>query len=289
VADEHAAIGDVLRALAPDWRLVGRLAGGRQSGAWHVQGSDGTAGALKIATSSDWAGRLHAAARSVATVRAAGYPTPAWLEVGTTDAGVGYVVQEFCSGHPVQDVDVDTAAAVLAVIEAQAGLDPDPGRCWSDFLAEQVGDGYAELRSAAAVAGADGRLLGVCDRLVASSDRVVWPRTDMVHGDLRPANLLLDDGAARGVVDIEAIGSGPRTFDHATLLSHGRIAPAAVERIVAAGVAASDAHVLRACVAFVFLDLVRFSGRHPDESGAERVDRVRVLGERAETVERLTR
>ncbi|MFJ3382682.1 MULTISPECIES: phosphotransferase [unclassified Curtobacterium] len=287
---DRAAAERVLQQVhgsAPGWRLGSPLRGGLQSGAWTVRHDDGRAAVLKVTADAEWGRRVTAAAAAVAAARRAGYPTPAWSAVGTTSAGATYVLQDRCPGRTIELVDDRAAAAVVDVVESQAGLDPDPGRSWTDFVREQLGDGRDRLRSGARQHGADRRLLDVCDRLADGADRVVWPRTDMVHGDLRPANLLFQDGVVRGVVDIEAIGSDTRAVDFATLLSHGPIKPRALARIVDAGSRAADPVVLRACVALVLLDLVRFTGERLGLSSRDRADRVRALTERAETVERL--
>ncbi|TCK61282.1 aminoglycoside phosphotransferase family protein [Curtobacterium sp. PhB136] len=291
MTSDRAAAEQVLHEVhgrAPGWRLGSPFRGGLQSGAWSVRHDDGRTAVLKLTADAGWARQVTAAAGPVAAVRRAGYPTPAWSEVGTTTTGTAYVLQEFCPGRTIELVDERTAAAIVDVVESQAGLDPDPGRSWTDFALEQLGDGWERLRSTAREQGADRRLLEVCDRLADGAGSVAWPRTDMVHGDLRPANLLFQDGVVRGVVDIEAIGSGTRVFDFATLLSHARITPAAVERIVTAGARAAEPVVLRACVAVVLLDLVRFTGERLGPTPRDRGSQIRALTERAETIERLT-
>lgn len=81
----------------------------------------------------------------------------------------------------------------------------------------------------------------------------------MVHGDFRHSNVLFDRGTVSGVIDIEAIGSGPRVNDYATLLDHTDIEPDALELLVDAAVEAAGPDALRACFALVTMDLARFS------------------------------
>lgn len=285
-----AAVRDALAASEDhtDWRIVGPLAGGRQSGAWLVEDPRGDRAVVKLATSPDWAARLPTAARSVARVRAAGYPTPSWSTVGSTPSGAGFVIQEFRHGRSVEVVDERVAAALLDVIASQAGLDPEPARCWSDFVAEQVGAGLDRPVDGAR---ADPGLLDVCLTLAASAppDAEQWPRHDMVHGDLRPANVLFLGDAVSAVVDIEAVGSGTRAFDHATLLTHQDISPGGVRLIVDAGLDAAGADVFRACCAFAFLDLARFSAQAGRGADHQRAALVRELTSRAVAVEQLTR
>lgn len=282
----EAALRDASAVTGRRWHLAARLDGGRQTGAWLVRAEDGTAAVLKTTADAQWAARVVAARRAVEVARRAGYPTPAWLAAGTTRAGIGYQVQEWCPGHTSDDVDTATAEALIAVVESQAGVDPSPEHCWTDFLREQIGTGRERLR---AESGAPRPMLDVCDRLVRDADRATWPRSDMVHGDFRPANVLFDGGSVSGVVDVEAIGSGPRAFDLATLLSHDRVDQDALVRIVAAGTDAAEPVVFRACVAVVFLDLLRFSRRDEHSTADGRARQRRLLTERAEWIELLTR
>ncbi|WP_286344162.1 aminoglycoside phosphotransferase family protein [Frondihabitans sucicola] len=271
------------------WALGERLDGGSQSGAWDLTSADGSQGVLKVATTTDWSRQVIRAVPVVAAVRRAGYPTPAWLASGTTVSGTGYQVQQRVPGASIDSIDLNRAHALIDVLEQQQGLDPDPDRCWSDFLIAERTAGKHSLRVAAQATGHDGRrLLGLCERLTRDADRIDWPRTDLVHGDFRPANVLFDRGLISGVIDIEAIGSGPRAFDYATLLSHLSIESDALALLVAAGCASSRPAVLRACVGHVFLDLVRFMSRNPEIGARERAERARALGDRAEIIDGLT-
>ena len=279
------------------WRLVGPLAGGSQSGAWSLASAEGEPAVLKVATTSDWARQVLRAERAVTRVRSAGYPTPAWLACGTTSDGGGYAVQERVPGGTGEAVDLRSAAALVEILETQAGLDPDPERCWSDHLTGLLRDGVDPATDVVATTGAGGeRLARTCARIVSDGAGVRFPRTDMVHGDFRPANVLFDGDRVSGVVDIEAIGSGSRAFDYATLLTVGQIDPVALELLVQAGADVAGAAALRTCLALACLDLARFrlarstaDVRAPDERTpdghldelADRLDEVdRMLGVR---------
>lgn len=76
------------------------------------------------------------AARSVSLIRSRGYPTPAWLAVGVSRAGYGYEIQELVPGSTRTQLTVGVAASLIEVLELQAGLDPDPDRSWSVYLAD---------------------------------------------------------------------------------------------------------------------------------------------------------
>jgi aminoglycoside phosphotransferase (APT) family kinase protein len=107
---------------------------------------------------------------------------------------------------------------------------------WNDFVVDQLTRNMDSLCSAASTAGPNGLdLVDVCRRLAGDLDARHSPHSDMVHGDIRLGNVLLVNRAVTGVVDVEAITSGTRAFDFATLLSYGPIDVGAVELLVTAG------------------------------------------------------
>ncbi|WP_248704801.1 phosphotransferase family protein [Curtobacterium sp. MWU13-2055] len=270
------------------WVIAGRPDGGEQGGAWYVEGVDGRTAVLKISDPS-WAEQMLLAEEAVGMVRRAGYPTPAWIRCGRTADGIGYQLQERVPGARLTSVDVGGARALISTIDLQAGLNPAPGRNWNDFVVDQLTRDMGNLCSASATAGASGMaLVEMCRRLADDVDARDWPCSDMVHGDFRPANVLLMNGEVTGVVDVEAIGSGTRAFDFATLLSYGPIDGDAVELIVNAGSLAGGEQALRACVALVFLDLVRFAAARPDATPETTAFEGARLVERAAMVEALT-
>ncbi|MGW2471508.1 aminoglycoside phosphotransferase family protein [Streptomyces sp. NPDC001665] len=249
------------------FRLLRRFDDGVQSGAWLLGGTEGQRAVLKWTLSPSWAGQIERAAGAVAKVRGAGYPTPEWIAVGTSTGGFGYQVQAFVPGHSPHRVGAEEARLLIRLLETHTGLDPDPRRDWSRFVREQLSDG---LRQQAAATGPAGReVTGVCARLLAAHGPVALPTGDLVHGDFRPGNILLDAGRVSGVVDIEALGSGTRAFDYATLLSAEGLTPDAVRMLVAAGEQVAGPGVLAHCFAQVSLDLTVFVHRHRLERGIQ--------------------
>lgn len=274
------------------WRLSGRLVGGAQSGAWRLESDQGMSAVLKLAESAGWTSQVLRAEEAVARIRVAGYPTPAWTSVGQTTTGLAYQIQEVVDGEVLDVIGVGEARELIRVLELQRDLDPDPGRCWSDFLAEEVTSGLPDLRAGAAAAGDAGRdLVTACDRLLDPVEgEIRWPRADMVHGDFRMANVLFRRGSVVGVIDIEALGSGTRVFDYATLLDHSRIDAEAFELLVQAAVEIAGAGVLRACFARVALDLARFMATAAPPGTDEQLEaRIEELGCRVDELDRLLR
>ncbi|MFB7414836.1 phosphotransferase [Streptomyces sp. NPDC056121] len=112
------------------------------------------------------------------------------------------------------------AKLLIDVLEMHAGLDPGPQRCWSQIVTARMADQAAELRQQTTETGPTGRdLAKACERLLAARGPVTLPTGDLVHGDFRPGNILFHNAHVSGVIDIEALGSGTRVFDYATLLS----------------------------------------------------------------------
>lgn len=292
---EHSAVLAVQDANARGgvaWQLSGRLVGGAQSGAWRLESDQGTSAVLKLAETVGWTSQILRAEGAVARIRAAGYPTPAWTSLGETATGIGYQIQEIVDGEALDVIGVAEARELIRVLELQRDLDPDPGRCWSDFLAEEVTSGLSDLQAGAAAAGDAGRdLVTACDQLLDPVEgEIRWPRADMVHGDFRMANVLFRRGSVVGVVDIEAIGSGTRVFDYATLLDHSRIDTTALELLFQTAVGIAGADVLRACFARVALDLARFMGTAVPPGKEEQLGtRIEELTRRVDELDRLSR
>lgn len=280
--DTRAAQGvldEVNLAHGTRLRLLRRFDDGVQSGAWLLRGEDGRRAVLKWSPSRSWAGQILRAADAVAKVRSAGYPTPEWIAVGTGEGGFGYQVQAFVPGRSPDRVGAEEARLLIGLLETHTGLDPDPRRDWSRFVREQLSGHPDGLRQQAAATGAAGReMAAVCTRLLAAHGAVALPTGDLVHGDFRPGNILLDAGRVSGVVDVEAIGSGTRAFDYATLLSAEGLSPEAVRMLCAAGERAAGPGVLAYCFAQVALDLTVFVHRHRLERG---IRNLRTLTDRA--------
>jgi len=272
----QAILAEANRAHRADFRLNGRLAGGYQSGSWHVVDGAGRRAVLKWSPDRAWSAQVLQAAGVVAKLRAVGYPTPAWLAVGISDGGLPYQIQQFVAGQSPDRVTAGIAAVLIELVESHAGLDPDPGRCWSRYVTARM----AELPREVCAIGPAGRdLLDACERLLAGHGPVTLPTEDLVHGDFRPANILLDAGRVAGVVDIEALGSGTRVFDYATLLSADGVELGAQQLIIAAGERVAGPRPLAYCLAEVVLDLAVFVHRRALPQGIASLERLRQLVE----------
>ena len=155
---------------SPDrWAVDARMPGGMQSGAWRVRDGSGTDGVLK------WIGvDATDAAGVIEHVRSCGYPTPRWLDHGTTDDGRSWCVMERVDGEPMGNMDVAGAHRFVELVALQRTITPPTERAWP----------------------ATGRT------------------DEMVHSDLSVANVLLaPDGSVAGVIDAEETARGCAALD----------------------------------------------------------------------------
>jgi hypothetical protein len=172
----------VLAAVGESWRLGEQLAGGLQGGAWRVHDGDVTA-VLKVHDPASDVPRNPDCATVVEHLRASGYPTPAWLASGVTDAGFGWSIQELAVGEHVMRFDAPSAARVIALAELQRSITPPTAYSWSDFVLAKTG---LEME---------------------------LPDDETVHCDFNVANILVLDGRVSAVVDIDAAGRGCAAYD----------------------------------------------------------------------------
>lgn len=281
-------VAEVNQAHGTSFQLEGRLAGGFQSGAYRLRSPAGPA-VLKWSPDSSWADQVARAARSVSRVRSRGYPTPRWLAVGVSRGGYGYQIQDLVSGGTRERLTVDVAASLIEVLELQAGLDPDPDRSWSGYVADWYVRQWAGTTATVAAMGSGGRsLVEASNALLARFDAPSSPAQDLVHGDFRLGNVLFDGEQVSGVVDIEALGSGSRALDYATLLDHGEADEDAVQLLVVAGVEAAGPAAIAHCLVHVLLDLVMFMSRRiPPIDVAHRNQRVHELAARMALIDRM--
>ena len=284
-----AVLDEVNAALGGTSQLVRPLQGGFQAGAWLIQDQAGQLAVLKWTPDRGWAEQIQRASRAVAVVRRCGYPTPAWHAAGVTGTGSGYQVQEYAPGRPREHLTEQTARRAVDLLELQRDLDPDPGRSWSAYVSSKFRDEWTSTISEVSATGAAGAdLVERAVRLLSRYEVPVFPNADMVHGDFRLGNILFDGETVSGVIDIEALGSGTRAFDYATLLDHDLADDTAVEILVAAGSEVAGPAVLAYCLVHVVLDLALFMHRSQLPAVTRQTERrTAALSARVELVSRL--
>jgi aminoglycoside phosphotransferase (APT) family kinase protein len=265
--DASTAVGvlaEANRAHGLRFCLLDGLGGGFQSGTWLLGGPGGSPGdaptaVLKWAPRRESSERILRAATAVRKVRAAGYRTPAWLAAGVSGDGFPYHVQRFVPGGSAPALTADIAGRLVPLLESQRGLDADPGHRWSRYVQDQLAGGGDGARRALAASGARAReFVAALDALVTASGGAELPADDLVHGDFRLGNVLFSPERAPTAVDVEALGSGTRAYDYATLLTEDTVDPAGWEVIRTAGERVAGLAVLARCFALVAFELVDF-------------------------------
>lgn len=196
---------------SPDAWIVGeRMAGGMQAGAYLVHDERSRTAVLKWidVDATD-------AAAVVEHVRSCGYPTPRWLDHGTTDDGLSWCVMERVEGTPMGNMDVAGAHRFVELVALQRTITPPTERAW------------------AATGRAD----------------------EMVHSDLSVANVLLrPDGTVAGVIDAEESARGCAALDLLAPMANAivwRSDPAAVEVVQRYLLDSYDDHEITACADIV--------------------------------------
>lgn len=240
-------------------------------GAWLLTDPSGRRAVLKAND-----GMAHRIARMpgiVDRIRTAGYPTPAWLVAGVTNDGGAYHIVDFVPGEPMshRPLTAKIAAQLIAVIEAQVGLDPDRRQDWSrGITAQAFEEGAADPRTGLRKMGRPGvELIEHFDTVLAPYNGIELPRGDLVHGDFNTCNVLAHNGKISGIVDMDACGSGTRAVDYGWLLREAYVRnadPDAIATIRQAGEAVAGPGVLAICAAATAFDGTDFKRVHqPDD------------------------
>lgn len=258
-AEAEDALDRLNREWRGTWRLVGRLGGGRKTGAWIVEDADGARAVLKWHASATDRRHVDDMAGLVARARDGGWPTPAWFAWGLDGRRRPCVVTELIEGAVVERMDEGVLDALLDVVERQRGLAGSAGVDWAAYALRSVfedGSGWrAVLRRRSPAALEAGEAIA---RRVAPYRGVRLPDTDLVHMDLGLHNVLFRMGEVAAVVDLEGLGRGAVAIDLATLLFSAHGAGAAAEpvlaRLVAHAVDRDGVPVLAVCLASALFD-----------------------------------
>lgn len=261
--DPTAVLGLINALHGTEFELVGRLAGGRQGGAWRVSVPAGVDAVLKWSENGSLRSRRSQVPGMVGDLRRRGYPTPAWLVSGVTEQGLSYVVSELVDGDAGSWSSIPLRE-VLAAIELQAGLGEPATETWSTYVEWVLSSDDGPLGDLRAMGRPGQGLVDHYQRVLAPFRDSRLPNEDLVHGDFGTANLLVRDGRLVAIVDIEAIGPGTRVVDYAWLLreAYSEHAPDADKALVQrAGQNIAGRGVLAKCAAATALDIVAFEHR----------------------------
>ena len=163
-------------------------------------------------------------------------PIPGLLERGTIGA-YSYLLYEFVDGAWPARVDDSLAAQMLATIDLQRDAAPRANPDWPDAVASMITDGDPSLdlhprRLRDRPVGED--ILDLARAALDACDPGNLRRTDVVHGDFAPENLLVRDGRINAVVDWEQSRTGDVGFDLAGMIYDIEIGSKAGPEVLAA-------------------------------------------------------
>lgn len=211
-----AMVETVNAELRAAWQLEKRLPGGLNTGAYLVAQPNGDRAVLKWRT--DDPERMLAAAPIVAAARARGWPTPAWLAVGTAPSGEAWVLQQFVAGAPPTRLDGRLASLMVEVFDSQAGVGDLAGSGWSDWAWGVVFEDWHRLRAKVSDSFPRGReVVAAVDAIAASCPPEPLGGADLVHGNFNITNTVLA-GDHLWMIDVETVGGGTRAYDVAEAL-----------------------------------------------------------------------
>lgn len=222
-------LDDVANVVGAEVTVLGRLPGGLDVGAVRVQLA-GEANAVLKAWPRARASQLDESLRTqriVGHMRGRGYPTPAWLGVGSTATRVWHLI-EFVDAAPAAELTPSLVEQLMEINELQAGQACEPYDHWAYSWRLATGQEFGQdlapglSRAVAGLSRYSPAVSALIERLRLMCADVPPPREapDMVHADFKPDNVLVRDGAVVAVVDIGNAGSGTRATDLTTLQWH---------------------------------------------------------------------
>lgn len=245
VATAQAILDQVNEETAAAWRLDSRFASGVREGAWRVQDRSTVAvlkwhdlprsGSTPVAVFTSSAPYNPDAPVIVDYLRAAGYPTPAWLAAGTTADGVAWSIQEFVDGEPLGELDAASAEVFIDLVRLQRTLRLPTTMSWNPYVRAHVFGTHPSHRPLIAAGGDVRKVLAEALAIAAPHESTTLIDTEMVHCDLNVSNLLMRNGRLVAVVDIDGTGRGCAVYDVLSPAANGvwwNSDPAAVDRLV---------------------------------------------------------
>ena len=219
-APDPSSVEEVLRWInrthGTNWRLIERLAGGYQEGAYELADTNCARGVLKWHRAHLREKQLRETARLLDRARGRGWPTSRWLAFGPLAKEGAFIVEEFIEGtRPVRlDGILDS---LLNALELQADAHPVTDQDWSSYIYRCVFEGEADLARRMRARSETAALQDRLERLTARARGIQLPSADLVHGDFVLNNMIVRDGKPY-LVDAAHAGKGTRVYDLATLL-----------------------------------------------------------------------
>ena len=210
-------LGAVNAELGGRWQVARRLGGGWNVGAHLLIGGGGATAVLKWRAGDPE--RLLGARELVE--RARGWPAPEWLATGQAPTGEAWVVQEFIDGRTPPRLDDFVAEQMTGILGLQEAMFPGATGGWGQWAAGVVFEDRDGLRGRGACGVPGGsRIVAAVDAIAGACPPGPLSGQDLVHGNFNLANTIAAAGRL-WVVDVEALGAGPRACDLAEALLAG--------------------------------------------------------------------
>ena len=281
------ALVEVVAAVTGETLALTGTSGTGEVGAAFVRRADGSEAVLSRGRG---AAELRRAAEGLEVARVAGLPVPRYLQVVALGEAVA-LLQERLPGRPPDRVDDHLVEQLLAFVEGLRKLLPDEvGPRSAQLYLTGSGPGYCVHES---LTGHDERTRELLSwvRSVGREDGTLLPGSDLVHLDLHPGNVLVDEAETiTGVVDWDAAGRGDARLGWVTLLfdlawgvsfdSRYADVGARTIRRLEDQISGLDFKLLRQCWAHMSLRQVDWSLRHHTNEIVEHHLRVATEGRR---------
>lgn len=201
------------------FHLQGRYADGENEGAYALADAAGVRYVLKRYEHEQIVPRLERARTITAYLRSKGAPVPTYHSIETLPDGPTYAILSALPGAPSRALTNDQLQRFLALNDLQEGQAISHEQNWSSYATAVVFDGESGWAdSLRTYSQATRSLLNSLQRLVMGKEACCAKTDDIVHGDLSPGNVLVEEGRVSGIVDWDAAGCGDRAFDLAKVL-----------------------------------------------------------------------
>ena len=257
----------------PRFRLVRRLGRPRSDRVtWRAE-TDGGAATVKALANPLAAQKLAWLCKALDVLESRGYPVPRILWQGQVNRRWFVVVQAWLPGEPATRLDSPLLERLLRLIEQHAEVEAGPGG-WdvSEWISNVVCDEWEGWWQTAYAVAPE-----LADRLRAFAEPACGsrlPSTDLVHHDFNRSNVLVEQGAVRGVVDWDDAGRGCRALDLTTLLfewhrlhqADAAVAPDGRERLTDRIVDLAGERGLRSTVTYGAIARLALTSRRGDIS-----------------------
>src|SRR5262249_52058041 len=187
-----------------------------------------------------------------------GWPAPEWLATGRAATGAAWVVQEFIAGRTPPCLDDFVAEQMIGILGLQEAMFPGGSGGWGQWAAGVVFEDWHGLRDrfASGVPGGS-RIVAAVDAIAGACPPGPLSGQDLVHGNFNLANTIATPSRL-WVVDVEALGAGPRAYG----LAEGLLGGAGPGRVTGSAPAGLDRREFAVCAGSVGLTMAESFLRH---------------------------